>query len=224
MQGERHPALVALREAREAAIEHLSFAFAQDQLSLEEFERRVGLAFEAREPAELLSLRSDLRAQPASEAVEVVRLAPSTALITASPTELAPGAVKSDRLALAILGNVERRGSFSMQRSSRALAVLGNVEIDLREVVLPPGVTELRVRAVLGNVEIVVPPQLAVEMHGAGILGSFSGLSRVPRELGDEPVLRVIGTALLGNVEIRTLPRGADAHGARPPLLPEKTR
>ena len=50
---------------------------------------------------------------------------------------------------------------------------------------------------------------------------------------GTGPVLRIVGTAVLGNVEIRTLPRGAAARGGGPapnlpsarqaPALPPKT-
>jgi hypothetical protein len=38
MEGQRHPARLAVTEAREQVLEQLSDAFAQDQLGLEEFE------------------------------------------------------------------------------------------------------------------------------------------------------------------------------------------
>ena len=55
----------------------------------------------------------------------------------------------------------------------------GNVEIDQRDVTLGPGVTTLKVHAVLGNVEITVPPSLIVDCEGTGVLGSaFIGETR----------------------------------------------
>ena len=43
MQGERHPAKIALRDARENAIDRLTRAFVADEVSLEEFESAGGL-------------------------------------------------------------------------------------------------------------------------------------------------------------------------------------
>jgi hypothetical protein len=58
---------------------------------------------------------------------------------------------------------------------------------------------------ILGSIEVVVPPGLAVEVHGSGILGSFESMSRAPGTPDPErPVLRVRGVALLGSVEVRT--------------------
>jgi hypothetical protein len=116
-----------------------------------------------------------------------------------------------------VLGNVERRGRFRLSNGDRVLSVMGNVELDLRDALLPDGVTTIFVRAVLGNVEITVPPTLPVECEGAGILASFAELNRLPAEgSGTGPVLRIVGRAVLGNVEIRTLPRGLALPSERP--------
>jgi hypothetical protein len=61
---------------------------------------------------------------------------------------------------------------------------------------LPAGVTTIQVSALLGSVEIIVPPNLAVESEGSSILGSFEGLQRVPHDPDPElPVLHVQGRA-----------------------------
>jgi len=58
---------------------------------------------------------------------------------------------------------------------------------------------------VFGSIEIIVPPNLAVESAGASILGSFEGIQRVPRDPDpDLPILRVQGRAILGSIEVRT--------------------
>ncbi len=207
MKGERHPARLAVAEARERVLERLSDAFAQDQLGLEEFEARVDGAYQASTEPGLAALVRDLAPLPAPQRTEV-----STTAVSGSVPR-----------ALAVLGNVERRGRFRLTSGYRATSVLGNIELDLRDAVLPPGVTELRVRAVLGNVEITVPPQLAVECEGTGILASFASLNRVPAEGSEDgPVLRIVGSAVLGNVEIRTLPRGVTLADAASRALPPK--
>jgi hypothetical protein len=99
--------------------------------------------------------------------------------------------------------------------------VLGSVVIDLRDVILPRGVTVIEVAAVLGSIEIIVPANLAVESDGSSILGSFAGIQRVPRDPDPEaPVLRVQGRAVLGSIEVHTrLPESRMARAALPGKL-----
>jgi len=211
MRGEQHPSRHALRQAREDVLEQLSDAFAKDQLGLEEFEARVDGAYQASTEIELHAFIEDLVLDPSIAMPE-----PSVRTALAVPGERA-------RSAKAILGHVERRGRFRIPSGYRALAVMGNLELDLRDAVLPDGVTEMYVRAVLGNVEITVPPTLPVECEGTGVLGAFAMLHRMPAEgAGTGPVLRIIGSAVLGNVEIRTLPAGLPLPGERNPALPAK--
>jgi hypothetical protein len=211
MRGDQHPMRLALREARELVIEHLSDAFAKDQLALEEFESRVDGAYRASTEVELQAFVKDLVLDPS---IAMPEPSVRTALAVPGPRS---------RRARAILGHVERRGRFRIPNGYRALAVMGNLELDLRDVVLPDGVTEMHVRAVIGNVEITVPPTLPVECEGTGILGAFAMLHRMPAEgAASGPVLRIVGSAVLGNVEIRTLPVGVASAGGRPRALPSK--
>jgi hypothetical protein len=205
----------ALRAQRERVIERLGEGFVRDELGLDEFERRVDEAHGAQDVDALGALVADLepalaRALPTLPASPAARDgAAQPALAKAHSGALAPvsaGAPDS----LAIFGNVERRGRYRLADGSRALAVFGNVELDLRDVTLAIGVTTLHVRAVFGNIEIVVPPELPVECIGSGIFGSFASVHRVaPEGHEGQAVLRIVGQAVLGNVEVLTRPRGA---------------
>jgi hypothetical protein len=95
--------------------------------------------------------------------------------------------------------------------------VFGNIELDLRNAVLPAGgAVELDVRAVFGNVEITVPPHLALESDGRAILGNFDQIERAPSAAApDGPVLRIRGTSVFGNVEISTGIAGGLGRGKR---------
>jgi hypothetical protein len=129
----------------------------------------------------------------------------------AAPVEvLLPVAQGGNVVARAIFGSVERVEASLPAQGAAAMAIFGSVELDLRHVRLPPGVTELRVQAILGSVEITVPPDLAVDMRGLPIFGSFEGLDRVPVDRTGEPILRIVGAAVLGSVEIHTLPRESE--------------
>lgn len=209
MQGEQHPTLVLLRTTRERVLEGLSEAFRRDEIGLDEFEARVDRAYAATTPDELSKLVADLTpiaAPPAAVVAAKSHVVPRDAPPNASRAITMPANARR-RGPVAIFASVERGGRFVLESGSRALAVLGNIELDLREVVFPPGVTELYVRAVLGNVEITVPPQLAVECEGRALFGSFSAVNRRPVEGAEQgPLLRVIGSAVFGNVEIQTRP------------------
>jgi hypothetical protein len=210
MYGEQHPSRVALREAREATIEQLSESFARDELSLEEFESRLDRAYASAHQDEIRLLVSDLTvAANAPRAEAEAAAAPGAAIATAPRTASHTLARASEpKAAIAIFGNVERRGRWALATKSQALAVFGNAVLDLRGAILEPGITEIDVKAVFGNVEIIVPPTLCVECHGASIFGNFEALERLPTEPDGSPTLRVTGKAVFGNVEIRTQLRG----------------
>lgn len=222
MRGDEHPKHAALRSLRAQTIEQLTNAFTRDELGLDEFEQRLNGAYAATTPAELEALVGDLSPESALLATELVA-GPGAELQTVERPARGQRAV-------AILGSVERRGHWTVARSSGALAVLGSIVIDLRDVTLPPGVTTLEVSAVLGSIEILVPPTLAVESEGTGILGSFEGLQRLPSGSDpDLPVLRVQGRAVLGSVEVITRPsdariaRGALSGKGTPRLGPRRS-
>jgi hypothetical protein len=222
------PNLVALRDAREQAIAQLSDAFAHDLIEVEEFERRVTLAHRSDSVTDVERTVSDL-------------VAPSPSVITVSATAARPllGSEQETDKVLAIFSGVERRGTWTLPRHLQAFAILGGIVLDFREALLLPGVTELQIVAVMGGVELIVPPGLSVEVSGTAIMGGFGHVERVPTQLDpDRPVLRVRGLAMMGGVAVETrLPgesereahrrRGRDrrALGDRPEpkRLPEKS-
>jgi hypothetical protein len=186
----------SLLDARERTVDRLSEAFARNELDLEQYEHRVDLAFACRTPEELVRVLRDL----APTAPLVPAPAPAAPLVAPVPAERRP------RLALAVFGNVQR-GLSALPSRAKAIAVFGNVELDLRHVALDRGLTELHVRAVFGNVELTVPPNLAVQCEGVGVFGDFESMARLPVDPAAEPVLRITGAAVCGNVELHTRPR-----------------
>lgn len=194
--------------ARDQVIDRLSAAFADGSLDLDEFERRVTLAHTSASTRELTDLTSDL-APSASPAPAVA--APATPVRALVPA----ASVRPRGSAVAVFGSVERRGPWSVPRSTQVVSVFGNGEIDLREARLPAGLVELRVVAVFGNVEIIVPPHLAIEAEGVAVMGNFEHLDRVSAEPSpDAPTLVVKGVSVFGNVEVSTRLPGETARDA----------
>jgi predicted membrane protein len=83
---------------------------------------------------------------------------------------------------------------------------LGNVELDLRNAIVGVGLYVIEAVAVLGNVEITVPPELHVECDGDALMGSFTLQyqgrvdTRVARR---DHTIRVTGSAYAASVTVR---------------------
>src|SRR5438105_2156075 len=112
---------------------------------------------------------------------------------------------------VSFLSNTERQGPWELPRRFRALAVLGNVELDLRRAEVGYGLSVIEAVAVMGNVEITVPPEIAVECDGDSFMGTFTlkyhGRAS-PSAANRERTLRVTGSAYAGAVTVSV--RGPD--------------
>jgi hypothetical protein len=175
---------------REAVVQRLCQAYAQDQLTTQELETRLERVYQARVREELTPL--------------VAGLAPATPL--AAPArfyDLAPaGQTAPEERLLSVFSGVVRKGRWTPPARLRVVAVMGSVELDFREARLAP-VTEIRADAVMGSVEITVPPGVEVQVRATAFLGAVEDKSITPDE-PDAPVLLVTGAALAGSVEVKT--------------------
>jgi hypothetical protein len=95
-------------------------------------------------------------------------------------------------------------------------AMMGGVELDFRTAALAPGVNEMTIVAMMGGVEITVPPGLHVEVNGMGIMGGFEHRAGTPPPTDPSaPILRIGGFAMMGGVEIRSRYPGENNRDAR---------
>lgn len=101
-----------------------------------------------------------------------------------------------------IMGSTERRGAWSVPRHLDVRVLLGSAELDLRHAHLAPGITTIDVDVTLGSVEIVVPPDLLVEVGMHAALASVNKTTGYALADDERPVLRVIGGATLASCEI----------------------
>jgi hypothetical protein len=111
---------------------------------------------------------------------------------------------------VSFLSSNEKEGGWELPRKFRALAVLGNVELDLRDARIGYGLSTIETVAVLGNIEIIVPPEIAVDCDGDSLMGSFTlkyNKRTSPSMATGERVIRVIGSAFVGAVTVTVKPR-----------------
>jgi DUF1707 SHOCT-like domain len=199
-----------LGQTRQVTVDALCEHFANDVMPVEEFERRVDAAHRAQTVDELKELLRDL---PGADLPAVAeprsRPAPLPARRPAPPTR-----IPERDLVVAIMGGATRRGRWTPARRTVALSLMGGSQLDFREAALGQGVTELRVFAMMGGVEIIVPPGVHVDCRGLGIMGAFDHMA--DEDVGmDAPTLRVSGLALMGGVEVTVRNPGESARDAR---------
>lgn len=195
---------VPLEQTRQAIVQQLCGHFAVDNLTAEDLEERLDRAHAAATLAELRALVSDLPA--------VQEGAP----ITGPRVFATPAHVPDRQVVVAIMGGVERKGVWTVPRTLYVVAVMGGADIDLREARLSPGVTDIVVLAVMGGVEIVVPPGVHVDMNGFALMGGFGHSGRVePPTDPDAPVLRISGLCLMGGADVAVRYPGERPRDAR---------
>jgi hypothetical protein len=180
---------------RNQAIDRLRAAFVEGRLDQEEFDERSGTALKARTIGQLERLFDDL---PASYRQD----APAYHAHSQGPV-VRPGP-GGNRVSIAILSGVDRRGPGRVPVDSPAFALMGGVQLDLRGAILSGPVTTITAVAIMGGIEITVPPGIRVESSGFGFMGGWDNHARNDRTAPDAPVLRVRGVAFMGGVEIRT--------------------
>lgn len=192
-----------LSSAREEAIDVLAECFAQDLMTVEDFERRVSIAHAAESMHDLGEAVAGIRTRGVATAQGRER--DRVEALQRMRPDVPAGRVRGSDRAIAVLGSTKRAGNWMPARRNTAVAVLGAVVLDLREALLGPGECTFSVAAFMGSVEILVPPGLHVECAGSAVLGEFGGQPRrdVQAPLDPEaPTVRIDGIAVLGSVEI----------------------
>ncbi len=173
---------------RDQVIDRLSSDYAGGAFEVEELERRLALAHAARSATDLDALVTDL-------------VPTSTALI---PTQ-------NMRI---VFGSIERIGPWTVPQQLTARVLFGSLVLDLRDARLAPGVTTIEVNVTMGNVEVIVPPGVEVEIDATSTLGHIE--ERTQRSSArSTSSIRVVGRVKLGNLEIATLYHGETHRDAR---------
>ena len=204
--------LVALRRRRQEVIDRLTEDFARDLLDVDEFDERVDKAHQATTLEALTELVADLG--PLEKGAPPIT--DSQAMQIHPHREITPYDRPERKWAVAVMGGVERKGTWRVPQRLKVVCVMGGAELDFRDVALPPGETEVSVVCVMGGAEIIVPPDLAVECDGVAILGGFEHSDRAPpRPDPDMPILRIRGVAFMGGFSIATRLPGESARQAR---------
>lgn len=188
---------------RERVADVLRAAAADGRLTLAELQERLDTLYAAKTYGELEPVVDDLPG-----AAEVTRPAGSPPV----PRPANPGAparvggTPTTREAKAVFGAVVRRGQWVVPQRYRVKAVFGGVDLDLRHARLEAPEITIETKAVFGGVNIVVPEDLIVVIDGSGVFGGFVGNAEDRQPSAGAPVVRVIGKAVFGGVQVQRKP------------------
>lgn len=170
---------------RDLVTNRLSSDYARGAFEVEELERRLALVQSATTATELDAL----------VATRSLALVPSQAM----------------RI---VLGSIERIGPWDVPQQLTARVVCGHLVLDLRDARLAPGVTEIAVNITMGNVEVIVPPGVEVDVDATSFLGHIE--ERTERTAARTvSTVRVTGRVKLGSLELSTLRLGETHRDAR---------
>ncbi|MGV9312541.1 DUF1707 SHOCT-like domain-containing protein [Streptomyces sp. NPDC003691] len=205
------PEMRASDTERERIAERLREAVAEGRLSMEEFNERLDATYRARTHGELEPIVSDLPV--------IASGGPSHSPAPAAPAaDAAPqrwteriGGKGTSKMAFAVWGGFGRRGRWTVPRVFNAFTLMGGGELDLREAHFEDREVTIRCWAIMGGIDVTVPPEVTVEVNGFGFMGGFGehgGDDSYPDP--NAPRIRILGLALMGGVGVRRKRTKAD--------------
>jgi hypothetical protein len=170
---------------RDQVIALLSDAAADGRLTLDEHAERVGRAHEARTLGELASLTADLAA-PAGQPIRL----------------------DGRRAVAGVFGREQRAGRWVVPASFPVTAICGEVVLDLRGALLQARRTVIYATVLAGQLELIVPEGVAVQVSGRSVLSRRVVRGTRPPQPGElaagAPVIEVRAVTVGGTIRTTT--------------------
>jgi hypothetical protein len=188
------PDMRASHADREQVAEILRTAAGDGRLDIDELEQRLEQVYAAKTYGDLEPIVRDLPMgrPPAIRQAHVV----------AAPRDRI-GGVPSGSTAIAIFGGAERKGQWVVPSQFSAFAMFGGVDLDLRDAKFETAEVRITAVAICGGIDIKVPPDVVVQVEGAGVFGGFGRPGDAPQPGPGAPVVRVDGVAIFGGVDVK---------------------
>ncbi|MFH8500118.1 DUF1707 SHOCT-like domain-containing protein [Streptomyces coeruleorubidus] len=194
------PDLRASDADRERVAEILRDALAEGRLDMAEFEERLDATYQARTYGELAPITRDLPAPGLT--------APSVSLTkepAAGPdlSRRIVGGEGTSTWAVAVMSGFQRKGHWTMPRRFTCLAFWGGGEIDLREANFADREVEINAIAIMGGIDVIVPPGVEVVVRGIGVMGGFDHQEEGVPGVPGAPRVIITGFAFWGGVGVQ---------------------
>ncbi|MFE5894193.1 DUF1707 domain-containing protein [Streptomyces sp. NPDC056462] len=194
------PELRASDADRERVAEVLRDAVAEGRLDMEEFGERLDAVYKARTYGELAPLTRDLPV--GTVAVPKVDMVKKSEVPDGSWADRIVGGEGSSTAGVAVMSGFQRKGRWTVPRRFNAFAFWGGGEIDLRDANFADREVVINCVAIMGGMQVTVPPGVEVVVRGLGIMGGFDQREEgVPGDPGAPRVI-VTGFAFWGGVGV----------------------
>lgn len=197
---EELPELRASDTDRERVAEVLRDALAEGRLDMEEFEERLDATYKARTYGELAPITRDLPAAGVTP--------PSPVSMVKEPAGGGDwagrivGGEGSSQWGVAIMSGFERKGRWTVPKRFSSFAFWGGGTIDLREADFADREVVINCVAIMGGMQVIVPPGVEVVVRGLGIMGGFDHREEGVRGDPGAPRVIVTGFAFWGGVGV----------------------
>jgi hypothetical protein len=182
---------------RDRVVAVLRLHCTEGRITLDEFSDRVGDVYNARTVAELDAAVHDLPVPWSEDAGRGDE---------PEPDRRSKARTRSVRWLVAIFSSSHRRGRFTLDDESAVVAAFGDCTLDLSEASIEGPNPLVTAVAAFGNVTIVVPEGIDVNLQGFPFFGSTRCDTGSTRALPGSPVVTVRAFAAFGDVRVR-LPR-----------------
>lgn len=221
---------------RQRAIETLTGAWRAGRISREEFQERNQQLFTATYTDELEALTADIgglsaafgpassgpAGYPAATLVpnadnQSVRDSWQSDADANLPVRYATDDSNGSALSVGVMSGMEKLGQWTIAPTHVSIGFWGGTTLDLRDAVFISPQTTITCIAVMGGIEVIVPPEMEVQVTGVGIMGGF-GWEKIdqarPRRAPhpDAPVVTINGVGFWGGVEVYRRERGEPLH------------
>jgi len=171
-------------------------AAAEGRLDMDELDERLSAVYSAKTYAELEPVIRDLPVPTGG-----VPLAHPTGALDRAFGPYVDGA-PSWSGGIGIMSGFERTGVWNVPRAFTGFAFWGGGKIDLREARFADEEVHIRLFAVMGGVDVIVPDDMSVHVKGLGIMGGFDHRASGPGVPGSPRVV-VSGFAFWGGVSVK---------------------
>jgi Cell wall-active antibiotics response 4TMS YvqF len=108
------------------------------------------------------------------------------------------------RWVVSMFGDTTRSGSWGTGKHLSPIAVFGDIDLDFRQATTPAGRVAINAIAPFGNIEVLVPDGIQVDVGGFTPFGSKKiAVANVPTNTSTA-VIRVRGFTLFGSLRVRS--------------------
>jgi hypothetical protein len=192
---------------RDRVVDRLREALAEGRLTADEHAERLDAVFQAKTYAELAPIVHDLPMAGGTR--------PPAAPVFPDVRDDLPAPHAGTPNLVAIFSGADRAGRWLVEPQTNVVAVFGGVELDLRQAVLSQREVTINMVAIMGGVNVVVPPGVRVKNSIAAI---FGGCSVPPDDTvdPDAPVVRLTGFAMFGGINVKRREAGDGPGSAEP--------